>query len=67
MHQPKLAIVDSNILSGLGLQSILEEIIPVAEVILIDRFEDIHKFNIGEYAHFFVASRIFFEHNHFCL
>ena len=23
MHQPKLAIVDSNILSGLGLQSIL--------------------------------------------
>ncbi len=65
MHQPKLAIIDSNILSGLGLQSILEEIIPVAEVILIDRFEDIHKLNIGEYAHFFVASRIFFEHNHF--
>lgn len=65
MHQPKFAIIDPNILSGLGLQSILEEIIPDAEVTLTDRFEDVYKLNIGEYAHFFVASRIFFEHNNF--
>ena len=40
MYQPKLAIIDPNILSGMGLQNILEEIVPVAEVTLIDRFED---------------------------
>lgn len=65
MYQPKLAIIDPNILSGMGLQNILEEIVPVAEVTLIDRFEEIRNLNISEYAHFFVASRIFFEHNNF--
>ncbi len=49
----------------MGLQNILEEIVPVAEVTLIDRFEEIKNLNISEYAHFFVASRIFFEHNNF--
>lgn len=65
MHHPKLAIIDPNVLSGLGLQSILEEIVPVAEVTLVSRFEDVSRLNISEYAHFFVSSRIFFEHNIF--
>lgn len=64
-HQAKLAIIEPNVLSGLGLQSILEEIIPVAEVTLVSNFQDVGKLNVAEYAHFFVASRIFFEHNHF--
>jgi len=56
------AIIDSNILTGLGLQQILEDIIPVAEITVIQSFEELQKMESENFVHFFVSSRIYFEH-----
>lgn len=65
MHQIKFGIIDSNILTGLGLQAILEDIIPVAEIHLLQSFDEIEKMDLSEFVHFFVSSRIYFEHAQF--
>ena len=38
-HRPAIAVVTPSILTGLGLESILRRIIPMAEVEVYDRFE----------------------------
>lgn len=63
--QPTFAIIESNILTGLGLQAILEDIIPVAEIKLLQTFEEVETLNTKEFVHFFVSSRIYFEHCQF--
>lgn len=63
--QPSFAIIESNILAGLGLQAILKDIIPVAEVRLIQTFEEVEALDTKEFVHFFVSSRIYFEHCQF--
>lgn len=65
MHQPRFAIVEPNILTGLGLQAILEDMIPVAEVKLLQTFEEVTQLITEEFVHFFVSSRIYFEHTQF--
>ena len=64
MH-PRFAIIEPNILTGLGLQAILEDIIPVAEIKLLQTFEELEMLDTNQYVHFFVSSRIYFEHTQF--
>jgi DNA-binding CsgD family transcriptional regulator len=64
MH-PRFAIIEPNILTGLGLQAILEDIIPVAEIKLLQTFEEVEMLDTNQYVHFFVSSRIYFEHTQF--
>lgn len=58
----RFAVIDSNILTGIGLQEILEDIIPVAEVVLLRSFDELVEAQTEMFAHFFVSSRIYFEH-----
>lgn len=58
----RFGVVDANILTGMGLQNLLEDIIPVAEVTLLRTIEQVKAAEDEGYAHFFVSSRIYFEH-----
>ena len=60
--QFKIAIVDSNILACMGLERILEELIPVAEIVACESFEELQAKDEADFIHYFVSSRIYFEH-----
>lgn len=60
-----IAIVDSNVLAAVGLQHFLEDIIPFAEVRIFTSFESLQQSEHEHFVHFFVASRIYFEHTQF--
>lgn len=46
----------------MGLERILEELIPVAEIVTCESFEELLSKDETEYVHYFVSSRIYFEH-----
>lgn len=58
----EIAIVDSNILAALGLQPILVDMIPGVEVHVFISFEELQAADQEQFVHYFVASRIYFEH-----
>jgi DNA-binding CsgD family transcriptional regulator len=60
--QFKIAIIDSNILACMGLERILEKLIPVAEIVTCESFEELESKDEAEFIHYFVSSRIYFEH-----
>ena len=65
-HHPPItiAIVDSNILSALGLQQILAKIAPMIETRIFVSFSELERAK-DMFVHYFVASRIYFEHTAF--
>ena len=65
MHQPEIAIIDSNTLSGMGLQTLLEEIIPMATIRVFHSFGELVDDTPDMYAHYFVSAQIYFEHTAF--
>lgn len=67
MNCPEIAIVDANTLTCLGLQTILEEIIPKAVVRVFRSFGELTDDTPDMYAHYFVSSHIYFEHTAFFL
>ena len=56
------AVVDTNILAALGLQQILSDLLPMGEVQTFISFDELEEADHGQFVHYFVASRIFFEH-----
>jgi len=58
----EIAIVDSNILAALGLQPILVDMLPGVEVRVFNSFDELQAADQGQFVHYFVASRIYFEH-----
>lgn len=57
----RIAIIDDNILAGIGLQHMLEDIMPMVEIVLCqntDEIKDIDGFHL--FAHYFVSSHIYF-------
>lgn len=60
-----IAILDSNVLTGLGLWHILKDMIPVAEITVLQKFESLEQYEEDFFAHYFVSSRIYFEHTQF--
>ena len=67
MTPPEIAIIDSNTLSCLGLQNLLEEITPMAVIRVFSSFEGLVDDTPDMYAHYFVSSQIYFEHTAFFL
>ena len=67
MVAPEIAIVDSNTLSCLGLQNLMEEIIPMAVIRVFSSFEELVDDTPDMYAHYFVSAQIYFEHTAFFL
>ena len=65
MHIPEIAVIDANTLSCLGLQNLLNEIIPQAIIRTFHSFRDLTDDTPDMYAHYFVSAQIFFEHTAF--
>ncbi|MDR1004473.1 MAG: LuxR C-terminal-related transcriptional regulator [Prevotellaceae bacterium] len=64
---PEIAIIDPNTLSCMGLESLLEEIIPQAVIRVFHSFEQLTDDTPDMYVHYFVAAQIYFEHTTFFL
>jgi hypothetical protein len=60
-----LAIADPNTLSAIGLEKILTEMIPSVDIRTFGTFEALQAADDGQFAHYFIASRIYFEHTAF--
>lgn len=59
---PEFAIIDPNTLAAIGLQRILEGIVPSVVIRLFPSFQALMDDTPYAYAHYFVASRVYFEH-----
>lgn len=59
---PQIAILASNVLTGIGLKGILERIIPRAEVVLFGSFERFAEAEPERFFHYFVSSPLFLAH-----
>ena len=65
MNHPEIAIIDPNTLSCMGLQTLLEEIIPMATIRVFHSFGELVDDTPDMYAHYFVSAQIYFEHTAF--
>jgi DNA-binding CsgD family transcriptional regulator len=63
--KPKIAIIDPNTLSVLGLKHIIEDFMPFAEVYGFGSFREFEANHTDEFFHFFVANNIILEHRTF--
>lgn len=61
-HDIELAIIDPNTLLRMGLQSLLEEILPKVTVRSFPSFDALMGDTPYYFAHYFVSANIFFEH-----
>ena len=61
----RFAIIDSNTLVCIGLQQLLTDLIPSAEVVVFNSVDEFERHKDSQFIHFFVSSRIYFEHTQF--
>ena len=66
-HQPEIAIVEANTLTSLGLNTILERMIPMAVIRTFPGFGELMDDTPDMYAHYFISAQIYVEHNAFFL
>ena len=64
---PEIAIVEQNTLTALGLQTIIEELLPKAIIRVFPSFELLVYDTPDMYAHYFVSAQIYFAHTAFFL
>ena len=64
-RRPAIAVAAPNVLMGVGMKSILEKIIPAADVELFGDFESFTEANPERFFHFFVAAQLFVTHGSF--
>lgn len=62
---PRIAILTANTLTGLGLRTIIEKIIPMAEVCLLRSFDEVQEAGADGFFHYFIDSQTFIEHGEF--
>lgn len=67
MERPKIAIIDANILSVLGLKQILQNVIPIMEVVTFGSFEELEESGADHFFHYFIAQSILLQHRQFFL
>lgn len=60
MSVPEIAVIDANTLSCLGLQNLLEELIPQAVIRMFRSFGELTDDTPDMYVHYFVSAQIFF-------
>lgn len=65
MSEIRMAVIESNVLAGMGLQTLLNKIIPQAVVCYCASYEALMANDPECFAHYFVAARIYFEHTFF--
>ncbi len=64
---PKIAIIDSNTLTAIGLKQLLNDIMPKMEVVCIGSFAELQVNHPEEFMHYFVSIRIVLENRPFFL
>ena len=62
-HRPAIAVIAPSILTALGMKSILEKIIPMAEVEAFNDVRTLEESGMERYFHFFTATPLFVRHN----
>ena len=62
---PAIAIIESNALSAIGLEKLITDIMPMLDVRVFMSVDELQSADPALYAHFFVSSRIYFEHTSF--
>lgn len=67
MTRPKIAVIDSNTLSLLGMKQILQSVIPIMDAHTFGSFEELEQANPDEFFHYFVAQGILLQHRQFFL
>ena len=60
---PSIAIIDANTLATIGLKSILQDIMPIAQVEVFGSFAELQSNNPEQYFHYFVAMNIGLEYD----
>ncbi len=66
MHaHPAIAIITTNRLMGLGLKSILEKIIPIAEIETYASFTELQEMGSQSYMHYFIGYSVFSSNKEF--
>ena len=66
-HRPKIAIIDTNTLSVLGLKSILQNVMPIMTVDTYGSFTELEANHPEQYFHYFVAMNVVLENKPFFL
>ncbi len=64
-QKPAIAVLTPNILAGIGLKTILDKVIPLAEVELFADFEDFQEAEPERFFHYFVSVQLFRLHAEF--
>lgn len=67
MKYLKIAIIDPNTLSCIGMKHILQDILPPVEIVSFRTFEEFACHTDENYIHYFIALPIFIEHTAFFL
>ena len=65
--EKEIAIIDNNSLARLGLQNLLEEIVPSFNVRTFGSFAELVADTPDMFVHYFVSIQIYLEHTHFFL
>lgn len=66
-YKPEIAIIEPNTLTSLGLKAILERMIPMATIRTFRNFNELMDDTPDMYAHYFISSQVYVEHNVFFL
>lgn len=64
---PKIGIIENNTLTALGLQVLLQKIIPMAVIKVFHTFREFKKDKTDDYFHYFISSQIYIENTSFFL
>ncbi len=63
--RPKIAVVDPNTLAVIGMKSILQAVMPMADVDVFGSFAELEDSGSETYFHYFVATNIVLQHRKF--
>ena len=66
-HRPKIAIIDPNTLSVLGLKSILQTVMPIMTIDTFGSFTELEANHPEQYFHYFVSMNVVLENKPFFL
>ena len=64
-HRPTVAIVDQNILSAMGLRHILQEVMPIMDIVSFGSFAELQANQPDRYVHYFVTMSVVLENRTF--
>ena len=65
--RPKIAIIDNNVLATIGLKSLLQNVMPIADIETFSTLNELETAGAQQFMHYFVAMKIMLENRPFFL